>query len=157
MNFLNGGAESGEAVRSAWLAVGFLACCLLLGLTLGLLIGMWRASRAAELPARGPDVNHVSELLECLKLFFVQMLAVCSVRCRLLLLKLQLLVKKALLKLELLPQQLLLKWVRDAWSEPHANESAEDGRANSGKEKLVCHRRVLTTANDKLRHGGENQ
>ena len=143
------GAQSGEAVRcSAWLAVGFLACCLLIGICFGLLIGAWRLRRSTEITTGGSGVNHVSELLKGLKLFFVQLLAVCGVRARLLLLKLQLLVKKALLKLELLPQQLLLKWVRDAWREPHAEESAKDGRAHSGKEKLVCHRRVVTTAND---------
>ena len=142
------GTESDGPVRcSAWLAVVFLVWCLIVGLTLGLLIGRWRMNRSAEVSTRCSGVNHVSELLEGLKLFFVQLLTVGRIRLRLLLLKLQLLVKKALLKLELLPQQLLLEWMRDAWSEPHAKESAENGRANSGKEKLVCHRRVVTTAN----------
>jgi hypothetical protein len=138
--------ETPTAVRcSAWLAVGFLACCLLIGLCLGLLIGALRLRRSTEITAGGSDVNHIAELLKGLKLLFVQLP---SVRLRLLFLKLQLLIQKALLKLELLLHQLLLERVRDAWCEPHAEESAENGRADSGKEKLVCHRRVLTTAND---------
>ena len=139
--------NAGTIGSSAWLAVVFLACCLILGLALGLFIGRWRMSRTAKLAPGGSDVDHVSELLEGLKLLLVQLLAVSRIRQRLLLLKLQLLVQKALLKLELLPQQLFLKWVRDAWCQPHAKESAEHGGANSGKEKLVCHKRVVTTAN----------
>lgn len=152
MNFLNGGAESGEAVRcSAWLAVVFLSCFMFGLLVLGPMLSTWWMTRQSlRHPTdnlSGAGVQHVAELGERRKHLIMYLPPLCRVCLSLLLLKGKLLLQKALLKIELLLQQTLLEAVGETRSQPRAKQRAEDCAANSGEKSFVCHRGVVTTAN----------
>jgi hypothetical protein len=150
MNFLNGGAEGGEAVRcSAWLAVVFVGCFVFIGMPLGWLLTGWLLRRQAAHYLRSARVEHVSELGEGGECRIVNLLPEHRVGLALLLLKGKLLVKQLLLKGELLLEKALLKSIGQPDGEPNAYQRPSE----SGKQDVVSHRRVMTTANDEVSHG----